>query len=303
MDRLAALKAFARVAETRSFSAAARDLRLSKSLISRQVAALENDLGVRLFQRTTRSLTLTEAGLGYFENIARILSDLDAAQAAVTQMQATPRGKLRINAPMSFSILHLSPAIPDFLAQYPDIELDIVMNDRYVDLVDEGFDLGVRIGRLTDSSMVARKITPMKRVVCASPAYLEKYGTPQTPDDLRKHQCLCYSNLSLADEWRFTTPEGKPWPVMVRGRLHANNGDALRAAALKGIGIGFLPSFIIGGDVQAAKLTSILEDYVPQDSAIYAVYPHARLLSPKVRSFVNFMIERFGQRPHWDLGL
>lgn len=302
MDKLAAMKAFARVAETHSFSATAKDLRLSKSLISRQITALENELGVRLFHRTTRSLALTEAGQNYFQQVSRILSDIEEAQASVTSLQATPQGQLRVSAPMSFGILHLSSAIPDFLALYPNIKIDITMNDRFVDLVDERFDLGIRIGRLSDSSLVARKLAPMKRIVCASPAYLAKHGTPQSPDDLKYHTCLCYSNLTLSDEWRFVTKQKKPWHVEVKGCLHANNGDILRVAALKGTGIAYLPSFIIGADLQAATLVSVLADYTPQDAAIYAVYPHSRHLSPKVRAFIDFLATRFGQYPHWDLG-
>jgi len=160
--------------------------------------------------------------------------------------------------------------------------------------------MAVRIGTLADSSLVARKLAPMRRTVCAAPAYLEKHGTPASPDDLRGHQCLCYSNVGMAQEWRFVRPDGRPWPVEVHGRLHANNGDALRAAAVRGFGLAVLPSFLVGRDFQSGALVSVLEQFMPQDSALHAVYPHARHLSPKVRAFVDFLAERFGPDPYWD---
>lgn len=301
MDRFAAMEAFARVAEARSFSEAARRLRSSKSVVSRHVSALEAELGARLFHRTTRSLTLTEVGEGYYQKVARILADMDEANQSVSQLQAAPRGRLRVNAPMSFGFLHLAPAIPDFLNRYPEIEVDMTMNDRFVDLVDEGFDVAVRIARLADSSLVARKLAPMRRVVCASPAYLAAHGTPVSPDDLKGHDCLCYSNLTLSEEWRFVAADGRPWPVEVQGRLRTNNGDALRAAALKGLGVINQPSFIVGGDLQSGTLVSVLTEFTPQDSAVHAVYPHSRHLSPKVRAFVDFLADRFGPRPYWDM--
>jgi DNA-binding transcriptional LysR family regulator len=301
MDRLANMEAFARVAEMGSFSAAARRLRTSKSLVSRQVAALEAELGVRLLHRTTRSLTLTEEGRGYREEVVRILAEIQDANMSVSRMQAAPRGRLKVNAPMSFSFLHLAPAIPDFLRRYPDVDLDMTLNDRFVDLVDEGFDMAVRIGRLTDSALIARKLAPMRPMVCASPAYLKEHGVPSKPADLRQHQCLCNSTNTLIDEWRFIDGGGRPVSVQIKGRLRANNGDTLRVAALNGMGLVYLPTFFIGGDLQAGTLVSVLSDYMPQDAGIYAVYPHSRHLLPKVRAFVDFLAERFGPRPYWDL--
>ncbi|HEX9448311.1 MAG TPA: LysR family transcriptional regulator [Dongiaceae bacterium] len=301
MDRLGTMEAFVAVVDARSFSAAALKLRSSKSLVSRQIAALESALGARLFHRTTRSLALTEEGRRYHEQVVRILADIADANQSLSNMQSTPRGLLRVNAPMSFGYLHLAPAVPDFLMQYPEIELDLTMNDRYVDLVEEGVDLALRLGRLADSSLIARKLAPARRVVCASPAYLRDHGVPETPDDLPQHQCLCYSNISASDEWRFVRQNGTPWPVEVKGRLHANNGDALREAALKGLGLVFLPTFIVGRDLQASTLVSVLTEHVAQDTGLYAVYPHARHLSPKVRAFVDFLATRFGTQPYWDL--
>ncbi len=301
MDRLTAIEAFVRVAEAQSFSEAARRLRSSKSAVSRNVGALESELGVRLFHRTTRSLTLTEAGRGYFERATRILADLEEANLAVSQLQSAPRGRLRVSAPMSFGFLHLAPALPDFLARYPEVSVDLAMNDRFVDLIDEGFDVAVRVGALEDSSLIARKLAPIRRVVCASPAYFKARGLPRSPDDLKGHECLSNSNIVASQEWQFTALDGKPWPVAVKGRLSANNGDALRIAALKGLGLVNLPTFIVGGDLQAGALATALDEFISQDMALSAVYPHSRHLSPKVRAFVDFLAGCFGPRPYWDL--
>jgi DNA-binding transcriptional LysR family regulator len=302
MDRLAAMTAFVRVADTHSFSEAARRLRISKSLVSRQVAALEAELGARLFNRTTRSLALTEAGRSYYDQLVQILADIDTANQSVSSLQGTPRGVLRINAPMTFGINHLAPALPDFLTLCPEVEIDITMNDRFVDLTEEGFDMAIRIGRLGESSLVARKLAPMRRMVCASPDYLARHGTPATPDDLQNHACLRYSNMSAGDEWGFHHPDGRPWPAQLgRTPLRVNNGDTMRIAALKGLGMISVPSFMVGPDVQAGTLASILTPFIRHDGGVYAVYPPTRHLSPKVRAFVDFLADRFGPTPYWDL--
>lgn len=301
MDRLEAMEAFVRVAEGHSFSEAARRLKLSKSVISRQVSALEAQLGARLFHRTTRSLSLTEIGQAYFERCVRILAEIEEADLSVTSLQSAPRGRLRINAPMSFSVLHLAPLLPIFLERYPQVDLDISMNDRRVNLVDDGFDMAVRIGRLEDSSLIARHLAPARLVLCGSPAYLAKHGTPVSPDELAGHSCLTYSNLTTPDEWHFQHPNGERWQISVKGRLRVNNGDSLRLAALAGSGLVILPSFLVGRDLQAGSLVSLLGDFMTQELGIYAVYPHGRHLSPKVRAFVDFLIEHFGPRPYWDL--
>ena len=298
---MSAIEAFVRVAEAQSFSEAARQLGKSKSVVSRQVGALESELGVRLLQRTTRSITLTEAGRGFLDRAASILSEIEDAVLSTSRLQAEPRGCLRINAPMSFGFLHLAPALPDFLERYSEIQVDLVMNDRIVDIVDEGFDLAFRIGRLTESSLVARRLAPIRMAVCASPSYLARHGIPTTPEDLGQHSCLYYSALSLTGEWRFVRPDGSPWLISVQGSMRANNGDALRAAVLKGLGLSILPTFIVGRDLQAGSLVSVLNDFVPQDLGLYAVYSHSRLLSPKVRAIIDFMAERFGHQPYWDL--
>jgi len=301
MNHLAAIEAFVKVAELKSFSAAAVRLSTSKSVVSRHVSALEAQLGLRLFHRTTRSLTLTEAGRGYFERVSQILIDLEAAEQSVSHLQITPRGQLKISAPMSFGFLHLAPALPDFLAAYPELTVDVMMSDRFVDLVEEGFDLAVRIGSLAESSMIAKKLSPIRRVICASPDYLARHGMPQTPQDLPNHQCLYNSNLPSGDEWRFQMPDVKPITVSVKGQISINNGDALRIAALNHLGLIDLPTFIVGRDLQAGTLVSVLDEYIPQRMALSAVYSHARHLSPKVRAFVDFLSQRFGPRPYWDL--
>ena len=298
MDRLVAMEAFVRVADGRSFSLAARQMRLSKSVVSRQIAALEAALGARLLQRTTRTLTLTEAGRLYLERARRILADIDEAGRPVGQLSDAPRGQLRVSAPMSFGFLHLAPAIPAFLARHPDVTVDMSLTDRFVDLVEEGFDVAVRIGQLRDSSLVARRLAPSRLVVCASPEYLARRGVPRVPADLAGHECL--HNTNIAGDWRFVAPDGGMQAIEVSGRLAANNGDALQAAARAGAGLIYLPSFIVGDDLQAGRLVSVLDDFTLVGSTVNAVYPHARHLSPKVRVFVDFLAERFGPEPYWD---
>jgi DNA-binding transcriptional LysR family regulator len=300
MDRFAALKAFVAVAEAKSFSEAARKLRFAKSAISRQVSDLEADLGVRLFHRTTRSIGLTEAGRGYFERAERILADLADADRAVSLLQAVPHGRLKVSAPMSFGFLHLAPALADFLVRCPNVTVDIALNDRFVDLAEEGFDVAVRITTLPDSSLIARRLAPARRVICASPEYLRARGAPQAPHELMAHDCLSNSNLNSSRDWRFTAPDGSALQVPVAGRLSANSGDALRVAALNGLGLANLPTFIVGPDLQSGALDSVLDAFVAQDLSISAIYPHARHLSPTVRAFVDFLAARFGPHPYWD---
>lgn len=301
MDRLDSMEAFVRVAESKSFSEAARRLNLSKSVISRQVSGLETELGARLFHRTTRSLTLTEVGAAYLERCQRILADIEEANLSVSNLQAAPRGKLKLSAPVPFTIQHLAPILPDFMARHPEIEIDLSLNDRFVNLVEEGFDLAIRIGKLNDSSLIARFLAPANIAVVGSAAYLAERGEPRSPEDLGQHCCMLYSNQASADEWSFVAPDGKKLSVEVKGRLRTNNGDVLRQAALGGLGLVMLPTFIVGADLQAGTLVRVLEEFVPQQLGIYAVYPHARHLSPKVRAFVDFLAEHFGPRPYWDL--
>ncbi|HYH17305.1 MAG TPA: LysR family transcriptional regulator [Azospirillum sp.] len=299
MDRLDDMLAFIKVVDTRSFTAAADKLNLSKSVVSRRISELENRLGARLLNRTTRKLSLTEVGQAFYERCTRILADLDEAERAVTDLHAAPRGRLKVNAPLSFGLLHLAPAVAAFMERYPDIEIDIDLNDRYVDLIDEGYDVAVRIGRLRDSSLIAKRLAPNRRAVCASPSYLERHGWPQTPEDLANHQCLLYTNVPLAEQWQFRV-NGETRTVRVSGSLYANNGDILLSAAIAGRGIVVSPTFLCGPALSAGQLRCLLFDCTVSESAVYAVYPQNRHLSPKVRAFVDFLAARFGPEPYWD---
>ena len=303
LQHLSAMAVFARVVEAGSFSAAARELALSKSAVSKQVARLEDRLGVRLLNRTTRRLSLTEAGAAFYEGCRQMLGEAEAAEAAVSHLAAAPRGTLRVNAPMSFGVLHVAPALPDFLERYPELAVEMALNDRVVDLVEEGFDVGVRIGALHDSSLIARRLAPARRLPCAAPSYVARAGAPEQPEDLREHACLLYSYQATGREWRFRGPEGER-RVTVSGRLETNNGDALRAAALSGAGVALLPSFIIGDDLRQGRLRRLLPGWEGSEpTAVHAVYPARTNLSPKVRVFVDFLAERFGPEPYWDEGL
>jgi DNA-binding transcriptional LysR family regulator len=302
MDRLDDMLAFIAVVDCHSFSAAAERLGVSKSVMSRRLSDLENRLGARLLNRTTRRLSLTEVGQAFYERCSRIVADLDEAERAVADLYAAPRGRLRINAPVSFGVMHLAPAIATFLADHPAIEIDIDLNDRTVDLVNEGYDLAIRIGRLRDSSLIARRLSPSRRVVCASPAYLQRRGMPGTPDDLARHDCLIYTNIPLAEQWQFAI-DGEVRPVRVSGRLHASNGDLLRAAAVAGLGIAVLPTFLVGDLLASGALCCLPFAGPVPDAAVHAIYPQSRHLSPKVRVFVDFLASRFGPEPYWDTAL
>lgn len=301
MDRLGGMAVFAAVVEAKSFSAAARRLGVSKSAVSKQVARLEQRLGARLLNRTTRRLALTEAGMAFYEHCARILAEAGEAELAVTRLHGRPRGTIRINAPMTFGLMHIAPAVSDFLAENPELRVDMVLDDRFVDLIDEGFDVAVRIGALADSSLVARRLAPVRTVVCGAPDYFRRRGEPALPADLADHNCLLYAYESTA-EWRFEGPDGA-LAVRVRGDFRANNGDALRAVALAGHGITLIPTFIVGEDLASGRLRTVLDDYRVPERAVHAVYPHRRYLSPKIRAFVDFFAARFGPEPYWDRGL
>jgi DNA-binding transcriptional LysR family regulator len=299
MHDLAGMGVFARVVEARSFSAAARALGLSKSAVSKEIARLEDHLGVRLLNRTTRRLALTEAGALFYERCARVLREAAEAERAVQDLGTEPRGLLRLNAPMSFGHLHLAPAVADFLARHPAVRIEMTLEDRVIDVVGEGFDIVVRIADLPPSSLVARRIAINRRVVCAAPAYLAVHGTPELPQDLARHNCLNYTYLASGDVWRFRGTGG-PVAVRVSGSFSANNGDVLRQAAVAGLGIILMPTFLIGPELQSGALLPILNDYRESDTSIYALYPPTRHVSPKVRAFIDFLVERFGPEPYWD---
>ena len=300
MDKLTSIRAFAKVVELSSFSQAARELGLSRSAVSKHVLDLEEDLGVQLLNRTTRRTSPTENGQAYYERCLAILADLDEADLAVTQAQAEPRGLLRVNAPMSFGTMHLGRAVADFMARYPELRIQLALSDEFVDPVAEGFDVTIRIADLPSSSLIARKIAPARLVVCAAPAYLERHGTPTRPNDLREHDCLTYGFQSTGNQWKLTGADGDHW-VPVRSKLCASNGEVLRDVAVQGRGVALLPTFIVGADLQEGRLTSILTDYTAPGAFLHAIYPPTRHLSVKVRVFIDFLVERFGGRPYWDL--
>lgn len=301
MDRsLSEMAVFAAVVEAGGFTAAARALGLSKSAVSKQVARLEARLGARLLQRTTRRLSLTEAGTVFHDGCQRVLAEAATAEAAVTHLSGSVRGLLRVNAPMSFGTRHLAPLLAAFMVGHPELEVELGLNDRRVDLVEEGYDVGVRIGTLADSSLVARRLAPVRRAICASPAYLERHGRPAAPEDLARHRCLIYSYLESPRVWRFHGPGGAR-RVGVSGPLESNTGEVLAEAAAAGLGIVRIPSFIACDLLSAGRLVEILTEW-PENrtSALHAVYPARRHLAPKVRAFVDFLAARIGDPPPWE---
>jgi len=302
MSLLDDMNALVNAVEAGSFSGAAQRLGIAKSIVSRRISSLEARLGTTLFHRSTRRLSLTETGLAYVERARRILSDVAEADDIARQLQGELKGKLRVAAPMSFGSHHLSPAIAEFLAAHPNVDIDLDLNDRRVDLVSEGYDLAIRIGKLADSSLIARTLAPCRHVVCASSAYLAERGVPVKPSDLatQNHACLVYSNRPASEQWRFRIDDGwKEVPAMAQ-RLGVNNGDVLRDAAMAGLGLVVLPTFVVGDAVAAGALEVVLGDYEFFDPSIYAVWPPNRQLSAKVRALVDFLTERFGGTPYWD---
>jgi DNA-binding transcriptional LysR family regulator len=293
MDRLAEMEAFVHVVDQGGFTDAARKLGVSKSAISKHVASLESRLAVRLLNRTTRRVSPTEIGLVYYDRAKTVLKDATEADDLVTAMQAEPRGALRISAPVSFGIAHLSSAVADFLAAYPEVEIHLVLDDRFVEIVAEGFDLAIRIGNLTDSSLRARRLAESGAHLVAAPAYLARAGTPAGVEDLGAHQLLHYSNLSTGNAWKLRGPGGQERQIRVGGRLTANNGDSLRRAAEAGLGIALQPAFILGDALRTGRLVEVLPDCRPEPLGIYALYPPGRFTQPKLRVFIDFLAEHF----------
>ncbi|TPE52720.1 LysR family transcriptional regulator [Amaricoccus solimangrovi] len=293
MDRLTEMEAFVQVVDHGGFTEAARKMGLSKSAISKHVSALEARLAVRLLNRTTRRVSPTEVGLAYYDRARTVLADAAEADEMVTAMQATPKGSLRISAPVSFGISHLSDAIARFLCAYPDVDAHMVLDDRYVEIVAEGFDLAIRIGQLEDSSLKARKLAETTRRLVAAPDYVARMGAPKTLDDLHRHQLLHYSNLATGNFWRLRAPSGEERQIRVGGRLTVNNGDSLMRAAEMGLGIALLPSFIIRGAIREGRLVELLPDRAVESLGVFAVYPEGRFAQPKLRAFIDFLAEHF----------
>ena len=292
MDKLGSLRAFVKVVELGSFSEAGKALRLSRSAVSKYIGELEDELGVQLLNRTTRHVSPTENGQAYFERVLGILAEIDAADQAVTHLQATPRGLLRVNAPMSFGTLQLGPAIADFMALYPELRIQLVLSDEAVDPVQDGLDVTLRIADLDSSSLIARKIMPIERAVCASPGYFKRHGMPAHPADLRDHACLSYGYLSTGNQWKLTGKDGDHW-IQPSWTLCVNNAEVLRDVAIKGLGIALLPTFIAAEALNAGALVTCLDDYRAPHLNLYALYPPTRHLATKVRLFIDFLVARF----------
>ncbi len=295
MDRFTALRVFKRVVELNGFTAAARDLGLSNAAVSKNVNELEAHLGARLLTRTTRRMSLTEAGEAYYHRCVRILEDLEEADTVVTSMAAAPRGVLRVTAPMSLGLVRLSGVIPRFLARYPEVKIDLNLDDRVVDLIDGGYDiaLGTR-STLQDSSLVSRRLGPLPRVVCATPDYLEHHGVPETPQDLAHHRCLLFSLMHSPREWSFER-QGTRETVHVDGPYSVNSSLTIREALLQSVGITLIPRAYVEDALANGTLVTVLDDWQPSEQSVYAIFPSARYLSPKVRAFIDFLVERFSE--------
>jgi DNA-binding transcriptional LysR family regulator len=293
---------FVRAVEVGSFAGAAQQLGIAKSIVSRRILSLESRLGTSMFHRSTRRLSLTETGLAYYERARRILADVAEAEDVASQLHVELKGRLKVAAPMSFGYRHLSPVVTDFLRAHPQVDIELDLNDRRVDLISEGFDIAVRIGSLPDSSIISRTLAPCRHVVCASPAYLVNHGKPQTPAELASegHVCLAYNNRPRAEQWRFLIDS--IWtdvPVKAR-HIHSNNGDILCEAAIAGLGIVVLPTFIVNDAITTGALEVLLAGYEIASPSILAVWPPSRHVSGKVRAFVDLLAKRFGKTPYWD---
>jgi DNA-binding transcriptional LysR family regulator len=286
---------FARVVETRSFTAAARALATTTSAVSKRIAKLEDRLGARLVERTTRRVSPTDAGVAFYERCARILAEIDDAEIAVARFGSEPRGTLKASVPVIFGELHIAPLLPEFAARYPEVRLDISLSDRLVNMLEEGFDMSVRISSMNDSSLVARKLANGHGVVVASPAYLKKHGTPKVPTDLSAHECIRYSLLTAQREWRFRV-RGRDVSVPVRARLQLNHGGAIREAALAGLGLARLPHFAVAHALRDGHLVTVLEDFVLSDLSVFAVYPAGKQPRPTVRAFADFLAAKLPAR-------
>lgn len=301
LDRITSMQVLTRVASLGSLSAAARALGMSQTMATKHIAALEHRLGVKLLHRTTRRLTLTEAGRNYLEAAEQILADLDEADAKASADTVRVQGTLRLNAPVSFGIRQLAPLLPELARRHPDLAVDLGLNDRYVDLIEEGWDLVVRIGRLTQSSLVARKLAPCRTLVCAAPSYLARRGIPLTLDDLTRHDCLGYtlSRTVGFDRWAF----GRSGEIVVpvRGSLLANNGDALVAAAIAGQGIIYQPTFFLHDEIAAGRLIVLpLDQPTVELDGVFAVYPSGHRPAAKVRAAIDYFAEALGPVPPWE---
>ena len=300
MGRFEEMQTFVRIVDAGSLSAAADRMDVAKSAVSRRLSDLESRLGVQLLKRTTRRIHLTESGQQFYLRCQRILADLDETEQLITSEHTELRGTIRIAAPLSFGLMHLSPVLDEFLLQHPELKLDLDLNDRTINLMEEDIDLGIRVGKLEDSSMVARRLAPARHILCASPEYLLQYGEPEHPDELKKHHGLAYSNIPETQLWQLRDKNGVIFSVPVPSRMRANNGDVLLQAAIDGLGILATVTFICYQAVESGNLHQILGEYKIEDSGIYVIYPAQRHLPKRVRVLIDFLIAKFGGYPYWD---
>jgi len=298
MDRIDAMRVFVTVVNAEGFTRAAERLDLSPQLVSKYIAQLEQQLGVRLLNRTTRKISVTEAGNRYYQSLLHLLPEIDDLERQLEGLQEEAKGQLRISAPVSFAIKHLTPFVCDFQKTHPSVSIDLQLNDRKVDIVDEGFDIALRIGRLKSSSLIAKYIAPVRLVYCASPDYLETFGIPEDLDELKKHRFLRYS---YSEDPTYEPDIRVPAHHPEQGELLTNNGDVLVETAIRGAGIALQPTFITGAAIAAGKLKIILRDHEPEPLGLYAVYAHRQLLASKVRAFLDFIDGYFGSPPYWDV--
>jgi DNA-binding transcriptional LysR family regulator len=296
MDRLTEMEAFATVVDQGGFTDAARKMGISKSAVSKHVSSLESRLGARLLNRTTRRVSPTEIGLAYYDRARRVLNDAGEADALVSSMQSAPSGLLRISVATDFGVNHMSPILGDFLVDYPDITVNMVLNNRYVELISEGFDLAIRIGEMEDSSLRARKLTETTKRLIASPKYFEQFGRPEKIDDLNDHKLLHYSNQSAGNVWKLTAPSGEKRQVRTQGWLTVNDGQSLLNACVSGLGIAYLPSFLYAEALKDGLVEEAMPELPSESQGIYAVYPPGRYTQPKVRTFIDFLVDAFKEK-------
>lgn len=301
MDKLENMHTFTRVVETGSITGAADRLNIAKSAVSRRLKELEGHLGVALFHRTTRQMNLTDTGRAFYQQSIRILDDVLEAELSTSQAHGKLKGNLKVALPASFGLMHIAPAINDFLTQHPEIHFDLDFNDRQVDLMQEGFDLAIRIGNLSDSSLIARRIASIQRVICASPTYLKKKGTPQSLSDLSNHQCLAYSLLPDYQTWTLINEKNQEKKITTTPYIKSTSGEFLREAAVNGQGVVFLPTFITYQEIKKGSLIPLFNYYHHSEINAFAIYPQTRHLSQRVRAFVDFIVQRFDGTPYWEI--
>lgn len=300
MDRLTEMEAFATVVDQGGFTDAAKKMGISKSAVSKHISSLEARLGARLLNRTTRRVSPTEIGLAYYDRARRVLSDSGEADALVASMQSAPAGLLRLSVATDFGVNHLSPILGDFLQQFPDITVNMVLNNRYVELISEGFDMAIRMGDLEDSSLRARKLTETQMRMIAAPSYFEKHGRPTRLDDLNSHKLLHYSNQASGNAWKITAPSGEERQIRSAGWLSVNDGQSLLNACIAGLGIAYLPSFLYANAMEQGQVVDVMPDLPIERTGIYAVYPPGRFTQPKVRAFIDFLVAHFNEKGGQD---